>query len=61
MPMTPQEVAEELDIPTVEVRKIERRAIGKLRRWCADHGLTVADLPPPVVPTDIYTFGDYLT
>jgi DNA-directed RNA polymerase sigma subunit (sigma70/sigma32) len=61
MPMTPQEVAEELDIPTVEVRKIERRAIGKLRKWCEERGLTAADLPPPVVPTDIYTHGDYLT
>jgi hypothetical protein len=60
MPMTAQEVAEELDIPTVEVRKIERRAIRKLRRWCADHGLTVADLPEPVVRDDIYTRGDYV-
>jgi hypothetical protein len=42
--MTREEVAEALGLSVGCVRRTERRALKKCRRWCDDHGLELADL-----------------
>ena len=38
------EIAAELKVSHQAVQQIERRALRKCRRWCAQHGLRLTDL-----------------
>ena len=41
---TLEEIASELGVTHQRVQQIERRALKKCRRWCAQHGLRLTDL-----------------
>ncbi|MFL7811962.1 MAG: sigma factor-like helix-turn-helix DNA-binding protein, partial [Anaerolineae bacterium] len=41
---TPEEVARALGVSHQRAQQIEKSALRKLRRWCAQHGLRMEDL-----------------
>lgn len=44
--VTYEEIGEQLGVSHTRVQQIEKRAIRKCRRWCAEHGYEPGDLLP---------------